>query len=194
MLIVLLLVHVFILMAAKVTCSLFSDAPMFFFGTRIIRRDCGRLFQSFDEGTAGGRTGLEGYALGGLQKRFSSLVSAILLGLIWGFWHAPLWFLTSGYSGMDLFKYIVLILVCIISTSIVITAFYHTNRSMVIPVVIHLLLNLTLTLVGLDALRALQYIAPWYLLFVLVLLMVNPKRRCMERYDDAVHRDADAVY
>ena len=173
---VLLLVHILILIAARATYSFINDTPGFFVLPASLGAMVAGFFSHLIKGPLGEELGWRGYALNGLQKRFPPLVSAILLGLAWGFWHAPLWFLTSGYSGMDLFEYIALFLVCIISASIIITAFYQINRNMVIPIVIHLLFNLTLTLMGLDALQALTYIAPWYLLFVLVLLIANPKK------------------
>jgi membrane protease YdiL (CAAX protease family) len=175
-LIVLLLVHIFILIAARATYSFINETPVFFILSASFGAIVTGFFSHLIKGPLGEELGWRSYALNDLQKRFSPLISAILLGLVWGFWHAPLWFLTSGYSGMDLFRYIALFMVCIISTSIVITAFYNINKNLVIPIVIHLLFNLVFTLVGLDALQALQYISPWYLLFVLVLLIANPKK------------------
>lgn len=46
----------------------------------------------------GEETGWRGWMLPELQKRFSPLSSSILLGLVWGFWHLPL-FLIRLYPG-----------------------------------------------------------------------------------------------
>lgn len=56
------------------------------------------------------------------------LKSISFIGLVWGFWHLPLWIL-SGYSGLELLYYCFLSLVLILSLSVVITFFppdcYH---------------------------------------------------------------------
>ncbi len=176
LLIVLLLVHIFVLIAARAAYSLIHDTPVSFVFFASFGAVVTGIFTHLIKGPLGEELGWRAYALSVLQKRYSPLVSAILLGVVWGFWHAPLWFLTSGYSGISLFKYIALFMVCIVSTSIVITAFYNMNRNLVIPIVIHLLFNLVFSLVGPDALQALEYISPWYLLFVLALLIANPKK------------------
>jgi membrane protease YdiL (CAAX protease family) len=57
-------------------------------------------------GPIGEELGWRGYALNELQKKHSPLLSAIIVGVVWGFWHTPLWFLTSGYTGLNLVLYI----------------------------------------------------------------------------------------
>jgi len=42
--------------------------------------------------------GWRGFALPKLQKTFGSIIASIMIGVIWGFWHAPLYW-TGIYSG-----------------------------------------------------------------------------------------------
>jgi CAAX protease family protein len=55
------------------------------------------LFTAFVVGI-GEEVGWRGWMLPELQKRFSPLKSSALLGVIWGFWHFPL-FIIGAYSG-----------------------------------------------------------------------------------------------
>src|SRR5512133_2426125 len=69
-------------------------------------------------GATGEELGWRGYLLTEFQKRHSILVSAMLVGIVWGLWHFPVWF-TLGYAGSDLIRYIGFFLVQIISVSVV---------------------------------------------------------------------------
>lgn len=123
-------------------------------------------------GPMGEELGWRGYALGVFQKRHSPLVSALLLGVLWGFWHLPLWFITE-FSGVDLFIYIFSFLLAIISTSVLITYFYNKSRNILIAMSIHFCFNFLLRIVNIDLLPLLLYTAIVYFLFVLVLLASN---------------------
>jgi membrane protease YdiL (CAAX protease family) len=55
-----------------------------------------------DPGPWGEETGWRGFALPRMLTRFSPLTAALLLGLIWGVWHTPAFFVSglvqSGYN------------------------------------------------------------------------------------------------
>jgi len=123
-------------------------------------------------GPMGEELGWRGYALGEFQKRYSPLGAALILGVLWGFWHLPLWFIT-GFSGTDLFIYISSFLLAIISTSVLITYFYNKSKNILIAMWIHFCFNFLLKLVNIDLLPLLLYTAIAYFLFVLVLLVTN---------------------
>jgi len=74
-------------------------------------------------GALGEELGWRGYALNIFQKKYTPLVAAIIIGLIWGFWHLPLMIL-SGYSGLELLYYCIAFIVSVVSLSIIITFFY----------------------------------------------------------------------
>lgn len=123
-------------------------------------------------GPMGEELGWRGYALGVFQKRHSPLGSSLILGVLWGFWHLPLWLIT-GFSGFDLFIYIFSFLLAIISTSILITYFYNKSKNILIAMWIHFCFNFLLRIVNIDLLPLLLYSAIVYFLFVLVLLTTN---------------------
>ncbi|WP_042147279.1 CPBP family intramembrane glutamic endopeptidase [Paucisalibacillus sp. EB02] len=125
-------------------------------------------------GPLGEELGWRGYALNELQKKYSPLKSAILVGVLWGFWHTPLWF-ASGYTGVDLIKYILLFMIGIISFSIIVTLFYNLNKNLVIPITIHQLFNFSLVMVKGDLLDVLQYVMLSYFVVAIVLIFINPK-------------------
>lgn len=51
--------------------------------------------------TLGEELGWRGFALPKLQAKHNALVSSIILGLLWGFWHIPLW-IANGQMGLPL--------------------------------------------------------------------------------------------
>jgi membrane protease YdiL (CAAX protease family) len=99
-------------------------------------------------GPTGEEAGWRGYALPKLLERYSPLKSGILLGIVWNFWHLPLW-LTIGYSGLNLLYYIFFFSVGLISLSVLMTWIYcRTSASLVPMVIIHFSFNTGLYLIG----------------------------------------------
>ena len=139
----------------------------------------GLLFFAFLDhlvrGPLGEELGWRGYALNELQKKYSPLVSALIVGVFWGGWHIPLWF-TSGYTGVNLMNYIVLFMIGIISFSIIVTLFYNLNKNLVIPIVTHQLFNFSLVIIKGDLLDILVYIMLSYFVVAIILIAINPKK------------------
>lgn len=134
------------------------------------------FFNQLIRGPLGEEIGWRGYALNQLQKKHSPLLSTIIIGAVWGFWHTPLWFVTSGYSGIQLIEYIALFLVGIMSLSILITYFYNKSKNLLIPIVMHQLLNYSGSLVKADGLQIMFYLSLLYFVAALVLVIINPRK------------------
>ncbi|MGY0694191.1 CPBP family intramembrane glutamic endopeptidase [Virgibacillus sp. FSP13] len=138
----------------------------------------GLLFLAFLDnlvrGPLGEELGWRGYALNELQKKHSPLKSALLVGVLWGFWHTPLWFAT-GYTGVNLIKYIVFFMIGIISFSIIVTLFYNLNKNLVIPIITHQLFNFSLVLIKGDLLDILVYVMLFYFVVAIIIIVINPK-------------------
>ncbi len=89
--------------------------------------------------------GWRGYALDQLQRRWSALGSSLVLGIAWGIWHLPLFFMENYYQNFGgsppnpagFFYNIIL-------SAILITWIYNnTRRSILAAVLFHFMLNLT---------------------------------------------------
>lgn len=102
------------------------------------------LFVLFS-GPVAEEAGWRGFALPRLQTKYNALVSSFILGVIWTFWHLPLFFLT-GATQMSIPMPIYLVLVVTVTTYL--TWLYNNTRgSLIITVLAHFAYNLTGTLI-----------------------------------------------
>lgn len=116
-------------------------------------------------GTLGEELGWRGYALIALNKRHSILRSSLILGTLWGVWHLPLWFLTSGYSGMELLVYIGYFMITIVSFSVIIGYIYRGKRgNLIYPILLHQMFNVVIQLISAEQLLVMGASCVLYLL------------------------------
>lgn len=97
-------------------------------------------------GPLGEELGWRGFALPRLLERFSPLVASLALGLIWGVWHLPAFFL-AGLPQSNLAIPLFLIktlLLAILATWI----FIHTKGSVLSMVLFHWIVNMSLDIFG----------------------------------------------
>jgi membrane protease YdiL (CAAX protease family) len=83
--------------------------------------------------------GWRGFALPKLQKQYGVIVASIILGILWGLWHAPLYFTgiyAGGIEGM-LGRLLWTIPIALIFTRV----YNRTNGSLLILVLLHTSLN-----------------------------------------------------
>ena len=130
-------------------------------------------------GSLGEELGWRGFAQKELQKKHSPLVSSLIIGALWGFWHAPLW-LVSGYKGIDLIQYIIVFLLGIISISIIISLFYNLSGNLIIPIIIHQLFNFLVVITSGELLITLTYTCLSYFVLAVILIAVNPRELLYE--------------
>ena len=103
------------------------------------------LFQLFS-GPFSEETGRRGFALPNLQHKYNALVSSLILGIIWTFWHLPFFYLT-GATQVSIPMPIYLMLV--VTVTIYLTWLYNnTYGSLVITVLVHFTHHLSSTLVA----------------------------------------------
>jgi membrane protease YdiL (CAAX protease family) len=87
--------------------------------------------------------GWRGYALEKLQRNFNAVVSSLILGFIWWFWHIPLFFV--GYYGE---VPVWLFLIQMIIYAVLFTWIYNnTNGSVFATMVFHAMANLTVAII-----------------------------------------------
>jgi len=85
--------------------------------------------------------GWRGYALDRLQARLNALVASVILGVIWGLWHLPLFFMPGQdiYRGMPIWGFILgTVLFSILFTWI----YNNTGRSILAVMLFHTMGNL----------------------------------------------------
>lgn len=131
------------------------------------------FFDLLIRGSLGEELGWRGYALNELQKKHSPLKAALVIGLLWGSWHAPLWLLT-GYSGIDLILYSICFMIGILGISIMMTFFYKLNRNLLVPIVIHQSFNYFLYLSQNMRVNSIWYTLLAYGVAGLILIIINP--------------------
>ena len=132
------------------------------------------FIMAFATGALGEELGWRGYALNVFQKKYTPLISAIILGTIWGLWHLPLMIL-SGYAGLELLYYNIAFMVSIISLSIIITFFYNKSKNVLIAMWIHFWFNFLLKIVIVDLLPLIIYVSLGYLVAVILLVIFKRK-------------------
>lgn len=103
-------------------------------------------------GPLGEELGWRGYLLGEFQVRHSLVSASVIVGVIWGLWHLPLW-LVSGYQGTDLLLYSLFFFVSIVAFSVVI-GLVHGGKggNLLYAILLHQMLNFTAQLVEVDLL------------------------------------------
>lgn len=100
------------------------------------------VFVTLLTGATGEESGWRGFLQPSVEKKYTVISSSLIIGLIWAFWHAPLWFATSGFGGMELLRYIVSYVITIVSLAVVIGICYSRCRNLFVPMWIHFMFNL----------------------------------------------------
>ncbi len=104
--------------------------------------------------------GWRGYALDRLQARWGPLASGVALGVIWGFWHLPLFFMrgTPQYvAGVGSPFFWVFLGVGLPLAVLMTWAYNHNGRSILSAILVHFAMNFSLNLVYPISDRAFVY-------------------------------------
>src|SRR5215217_7518732 len=128
-------------------------------------------FSIFPGSALGEEIGWRGYALPRLQARRSALSASLILGVIWGFYHLPLYFTGQAFRPPSLFAPFV---IGIIALSVILTWVYNsTGGSLLLVVLLHATVNLPLTLL-LEPLGSRMSLPVWlyFALMVMAALVV----------------------
>lgn len=118
--------------------------------------------------------GWRGYALDRLQKRWSAVLSSVLLGSIWAIWHLPM-FLISGFSQFDNQLPYGQFFITLVLISVLITWLQNNTKGSLAPAfIMHALFNLSgevFPLVEKTGNSQGDYI-PWIICNILLFLIV----------------------
>ncbi len=104
----------------------------------------GGFFVQLVSGPIGEEPGYRAFLFPELMKNHGVIRSSVMVGLIWGFWHFPLWLIT-GLKGTELLIYCICFLVSIVSACVVMCITYFVNRNILNCILIHQLVNFTVS-------------------------------------------------
>ena len=137
------------------------------------------FFWTLIQGATGEESGWRGFLQPSLEKKFSVTKSSVIVGIIWGCWHMPLW-LFSGYAGKELIQYSLLFLLWVIFATIIIGICYSRCRNLIVPIWIHFMFNFCMTVFTGDAIDALNVLTCITILYALaaVSYIVWNKKTC----------------
>lgn len=110
----------------------------------------------------GEEPGWRGYALPRLQARANPLTASLVLGLLWGLWHLPLWLSKDHPAGGSM---LVWSLLGLVATTILFTwVFNHTRGSLLLALLFHTSIATTgLFLAAADAHPLIEVALAWAL-------------------------------
>jgi len=123
--------------------------------------------------------GWRGYALGRLQTRWNALTSSLIVGLVWGLWHLPL-FMIAGTSMHELGLPFIGFLVGFMAISILYTWLYNnTKQSLWSAILLHWLYTCAFQVISTSVTRSplynwLEYL-PYVIMAVIVVLIWKPQ-------------------
>lgn len=123
--------------------------------------------------------GWRGYALDGLQTRFTALGSSLILGVVWALWHVPLFFMKGTFQH-DQLRFATLNFWIYLSgpvfVSILFTWLYNnTNRSTLAAILFHFMINFTAELIPLNKQGRLYSLILIVVLTVVVTTVFGPE-------------------
>lgn len=94
------------------------------------------LFPGLLAGPLGEEIGWRGFALPHLQRRMGPVAASLMLGLLWAFWHAPLWF--AGQWTIPTLGNIAAYVLWITAATFIFTwVFNNTRQSILLAILLH---------------------------------------------------------
>jgi membrane protease YdiL (CAAX protease family) len=116
----------------------------------------------------GEEIGWRGFALKHLQTKTSALSASIIIGIIWGFWHLPLFFIAGNFHQTIPISLFILQEICL---SIVLTWIYNnTNKSLISVHIFHAASNTTLGVLPILPIDTQKDLHPLYITIILLLI------------------------
>jgi len=117
-------------------------------------------------GPLGEELGWRGFALPRLLKRHSAILASLILGIIWGLWHLPSFFIEGlPQAGLQIPLFILMSL----SLSVIVTwMFIRTKGSVFLCFLFHFSVNFTASIIGLELPYLVVFVTALALLIVIL--------------------------
>jgi membrane protease YdiL (CAAX protease family) len=132
------------LAGGMVALNAFVGGPAINVGVALLTVMITLVFFIFPGSALGEEIGWRGYALPRLQYRRSALSASLILGVIWAFYHLPLFFTGQAFRSPSI---LVPFIISTIALSVILTWVYNsTGGSLLMVVLLHATANLPLTL------------------------------------------------
>lgn len=120
----------------------------------------GNILFTAIQGASGEESGWRGYLMAAMETRYGFVKGNLVLGLVWSFWHLPLWFVSTNYIGMQLLLYIISFVIGLTAFSIIIGVFMKKCNNLFLAFWMHFLFNFVLTFfIGKDLYLLIVYAA-----------------------------------
>ncbi len=133
-------------------------------------------------GPLGEEGGWRGFALPRMEQRSGPLVGTLLLGVLWGLWHLPLFLLVPRYNGAGsgfagiLIPFAAFTIMVIAYTVVFTWVFNNTRGSLLLAILLHASINTAPTM-----LLSLSLLLTWIVVAVLI-IATTQGRLSYQRY------------